>query len=177
MTQFPTGLTPTCEEVLLLPSGSTVRLPKATPTFKAWQQAVPFDSYGGKAVIDFDGEPLFAELAILRSFQKDGWTGVWVDTYRRRFCEGIDRSIELPEEMLWLLKSIYKLARAKTGCFGVFAWRDDEIMFAEPKRAARDRFRFSQLRWLDAALRSGLPEQLFLVVEWSLQGTTETALE
>jgi hypothetical protein len=24
------------------------------------------------------GEPLFAELALLRIFQKDGWEGVWV---------------------------------------------------------------------------------------------------
>jgi Holliday junction resolvase len=33
----------------------------------------------------------------------------------------------------------------RRGCWDVFAWRDGEILFAESKRAQRDRIRDSQL--------------------------------
>ena len=168
MTRIPQCLAPTCEEAVLLQSGSTVQLPKATPLFKAWRHDIPFDRYGRKAILDFRGEPLFAELVILRLFDEAGWDGVWVDTYRHCFRVSVANRIEIPKDKLRLLEEVYAAAGAKGGCFDVFVWRGDEIMFAESKRAGRDRLRTSQLRWLDAALRRGLQACSFLVVEWSL---------
>jgi hypothetical protein len=39
-------------------------------------------------VLDFDGRMAFAELAILWSVEKSGWSGVWIDTYRKAFWCG-----------------------------------------------------------------------------------------
>lgn len=151
-----------------LPSGHVASVPKANPQFKAWPDEVPFNRYGNKAVLDFQGKPLFAELVILRLFEEIGWSGVWVDTYRRRFRTGVDECTEIPAEKLRLLEKIYATAGASSGCFDVFVWREEEIVFAESKRAGRDRIRPSQSRWLDATLRSDIALSSLLVVEWTL---------
>jgi hypothetical protein len=44
----------------------------------------PFDgfTYGGKPIVDHDGNPVFAEFALLRMMLADKtWDGVWVETY------------------------------------------------------------------------------------------------
>jgi hypothetical protein len=43
------------------------------------------DTYGGKTIVNLNGEALFAELAILHLVENDGWDSLWVDTYRNRF--------------------------------------------------------------------------------------------
>ena len=80
--QYPSALTPSGAETVALPSGRVIRIPKATPRFRRWTGSTVVDTYGGKAVVDLDGEPLFAELATLRLLQRDGWDGVWIDTFR-----------------------------------------------------------------------------------------------
>ena len=68
-----------------LPSGSSVDVLRCRYPFRPWKGKPIRDTYGGKAVLEFDGKPVFAELAILGTIQKAGWDGVWVDTYRRKF--------------------------------------------------------------------------------------------
>ncbi|MDZ7725469.1 MAG: hypothetical protein U5R06_22260 [candidate division KSB1 bacterium] len=41
-------------------------------------------TYLSKPLVKIDNENLFGELAILRFLQKDGWNGVWVDTFHGR---------------------------------------------------------------------------------------------
>lgn len=53
------------------------------------------------------------------------------------------------------------------GCWDVFAWKDDAVIFAEGKNRGKDRILDTQRRWLDAALTAGLKEESFLIVEWS----------
>ncbi|HNU57075.1 MAG TPA: hypothetical protein PKN30_10840, partial [Flavobacteriales bacterium] len=53
------------------------------------------------------------------------------------------------------------------GCWDVVAWKDDQLVFAEAKKAKHDRLRDTQVRWVEAALQCGLTEENFLVVEWS----------
>ena len=93
-------LEPTTTESLLVPSGKTVTIQKATPSFTTWRGELPSDSYGNKAVLDFDGRMGFAELVILWTLEKQGWRGVWVDTYRNCFRQdywNTKRLRELPE--------------------------------------------------------------------------------
>lgn len=144
---------------------------KATPVFDRWRGDPPEDTYGGKQVLDFNGAPLFAELVILRHFETAGWQGAWIDTYRGRILLGMAQPTQLPDAQRRLLDSIYSRAGARHGCFDVFAWRDDDVLFAESKRAKRDRIRASQIRWLQAALESGVEISSLLVVEWSLAFT------
>ena len=166
---YPEELSPTCAEAFTLLTGEVVSLPKCRPKFAPWQGAVAFDTYGKKTVLDFCGEPVFAELAILRVFERAGWNGVWVDTYRGRYRTAVEQEVSLPVERHDLLQRIRRAAGARGGCFDVFVWSSQRVVFAESKRDGHDRVRPSQLRWLRAALKSGLPRQSFLVVEWSLQ--------
>ena len=152
-----------------LPSGRSVSIPKTTPKFDLWRETVPFDRYGNKPVLSFDRQPLFAELVILRTLEGDGWTGAWVDTYRRCFRREVSAKVELPQDIAAQLKGIHAKTGSRGGCFDVVAWRDRQILFAESKWADRDQIRSSQLRWLEAALSSGFEPESFLIVEWSLR--------
>ena len=169
LADLPSALLPTSVEVFSLSKGNEIRVPKATPSFIRWHgDPIPNDR-GKKPVLDWGGEPLFAELVILRLLQTKGWEGVWVDTYGKARRRSLYDNVLLPEQAESLLKRIRIRAGIDGGCFDVFVWKEDEIMFAESKRAGRDRFRASQLRWLDGALQSGLQVRSFLVVEWSLK--------
>jgi hypothetical protein len=168
--RYPDLLVPITIEVIELPSGETVRIPKTEPTFNLWKGKPISDTYGDKTILDFDGEPVFAELAILRILQKDGWQGVWVDSFRKKFRTNYPvNSVALPPKQQRLLSEIYEKAGSNKGCWDVFCWRDDGTqLFAESKRQGRDRMRNSQRCWLEAAIKYGLPGAAFLVVEWKV---------
>jgi hypothetical protein len=168
---IPTLLQPNSIEFFIFNSNQTVEIPKVKITFDKWA-GTPFeDTYNNKPVLDFNGEPVFAELAILRIFQSEGWNGVWVDTYRRKYRNGYwdeNSLVQLPPAKQLLLNNIYKIAGIKSGCWDVFCWRDDEVIFAESKLRMKDKIRHNQILWLEAALKYGLKEDSFLMVEWDL---------
>ena len=62
-----------------------MQIPKVAPVFRLWSGEFTGDTYGNKPLFDVDGTPMVAELAILRLFLKDGWDGVWVDTFRKKY--------------------------------------------------------------------------------------------
>jgi len=154
-----------------LPSGKEIRIRKLKLSFGVWKGKAVKDSYGGKTVIDCDGEPLFAELAVLRTLQKEGWQGAWVDSYRKKFrvgLPGVVEPINLPEKPKKLFDDISSRAGGFKGCWDVFAWKDDDYLFLELKRESRDHIRDSQIKWLEAALGSGVPSDSFAILEWIL---------
>jgi hypothetical protein len=155
------------------PMGEAVLVRKCVLMFRRWQGPPPVDSYGGKACVDLDGEPLFAELAILRLLNRSAWAGVWVDTYRRRFLERMPTQNTIASKLPAARQACFDAICAanggsRSGCWDVFAWRGDEVLFAESKRQKRDRMRETQYRWLQAAVRTGLSKDSFVVVEWNL---------
>jgi len=155
-----------------LPSGKEIRIRKFELSFGLWKGESVKDSYGGKAIIDCDGEPLFAELAVLRTLQKDGWQGAWVDSYRKKFrigLPGIVEPIELPEKPKKLFDDISTKVGGFRGCWDVFAWKEDDYLFLELKREAKDYIRESQIKWLESALESGVPSDSFAILEWTLE--------
>lgn len=158
-------------ELFSLSSGDQVSIQKYFLHFNEWKGAPIPNTYNGKAVIDWNGEPVFAELAVLRLFQSNGWDGVWVDSYRRKYRDGLPDvadPVELPEKQRQLINSI----RAKTGrhggCWDVLVWKGDQIMFLELKRKKKDRVQASQDQWLEASLSQGLKSSTFALVEWDL---------
>ncbi|MDW8326180.1 MAG: hypothetical protein RMK99_06405 [Anaerolineales bacterium] len=167
--QYPKLLCPVAYEECKLISGPVVRLPKATSTFRRWRGVSPIDTYGSKPIIDIDGSPGYAELAILKLLQKENWQGVWIDTFRKVRRSAIDICAHLPPDQDKLLEKIYTTAGTKSGCFDVFCWRPDGVLFVEAKQKGRDRIRQTQIRWLSAALQIGIPIGSFLVVEWQAE--------
>ena len=162
-----------CSEIFSLPTGADISIQKYFLTFIPWEGVPIPNTYNSKPVIDWNGEPVFAELAVLRLFQSHGWTGVWVDSYRRKYRIGlldVAEPIELPEKQKQLIESI----RAKTGrhggCWDVFVWKGDEMLFIELKRQKKDSIRETQIQWLEKSLDYGLMKENFAFIEWATSG-------
>jgi hypothetical protein len=111
--------------------------------FRSWDGPQNLDSYGDKTILDYENEPVFAELAILRVLQSEGWEGVGVDSFWLRFCVGIGKYPALPPEREALLRKIYAAAGKSGGSLDVYAWKGDHVLFAESKPRSHDRIRKS----------------------------------
>lgn len=156
-------------ESFSLPSGESLLIQKYLLNFKLWKGAPIPNTYNGKAVIDWNGEPVFAELAVLRLFQSHDWEGVWVDSYRRKYRVGLPdvvEPVELPENLNQLIESIRTKTGRSGGCWDVLVWKGEEILFLELKRSKKDRIQDSQVQWLEASLTEGLNIENFGFVEW-----------
>ena len=178
--QFPIELIPTSADLISLPSGKTVLVPKATPRFKRWEgEDVP--TFGGKAILDIGGEPLYAELAIVRLLQGRGWNSVWANSYRRTYLDKIPGlSDPLPKDYLLDTPPHQRFGDAITtfgGIWDVVAWAGDDCIFAEGKRSKKDAINENQEAWLEARLADGATPQDFLLVEWEIDDGTINLFE
>lgn len=125
-------------------------------------------------MLSFGGRPLFAELVMLKLLEREGWHGVWVDSFSRKYrihMPGSHDPVKLPKRQTYFLWNIG--AKAKTvrrgGCFDVFAWRGRKHRFVELKRRGKDRIRKSQKEWIAAAIESGVRMSNLLIVEWDTE--------
>ncbi|HKK60381.1 MAG TPA: hypothetical protein VJ937_12950 [Salinivirga sp.] len=167
---LPEDLVIVDEYTLKLPSGSNISVPLSQPIFDSWKGTQPEDTYGGKSVLEYNGEPVFAEILILRKLQEAGWDGVWVDTFRGKFLNSYypnREEVEIPENCLQLLNKIENKIGTKSGCFDIYCWKGNEVLFAEAKRQSKDRIRKSQKKWIEGALATGISRKSLLIVEWS----------
>jgi len=162
-----------------LPSGKVVHVRRDRRLFERWSGTPPDlpKIWASKGFVKYGGRPLLAELAILRSFQRDGWRGVWVNNFGHRTfltdLPGTGEPVELPTKAAHLFGRIERRNGGRAGCWDVFAWKGPRVIFAEAKRMNRDRIRPSQLRWLEAALSLGVPVSSFVVVEWDMRGRSQ----
>lgn len=167
---YPDLLIPSSVQPFTFFPNLKVLIPKVNLVFKRFAD-MPFEiTYNKKPVIDFNGERVFAEIAILRIFQNDGWDGVWVDSSRRKYRIGYwteNAIVKLQEDKQKLLEDIYDIAGIKTGCWDVFCWKGKRVVFTDSRRK-NDKFRHTEIKWLKAALKYGLKEDSFLIAEWSL---------
>ncbi len=167
----PLKLTPVDPSKLVLPSGKQVKILSACISFRPWRGVPVPDSYGGKAVVTVDGRPLFAELAILAILKRQGWDGVWGDSYRRKFrtaMPGIGDPVSLGADQQRIWERLCRKSTPFSGCWDIFAWRGRALRFIELKRKGRDRIRQSQLKWLEAALSVGIALRVFQLAEWHI---------
>lgn len=153
--------------VVTLPSGKSIRVARCSYRFTPWRGSPISDTFGRKAVLDWRGKPVFAELAILEVLQEAGWEGVWVNAYRKKFHRSMPPSVcSVPPRARAVFESI-KVEHWK-GWPDVFAWKRGNYFFLEAKRARRDRIRPNMLAWLQAALQARIKLKSFLIVEWEL---------
>lgn len=159
------------DEIFRLSNDESVSIQKYFLHFKPWQGTPIANTYNGKAVIDWNGEPVFAELAVLRLFQSHGWDGVWVDSYRRKYRVGLPDVVEpvaLPPQIDQLVESIRAKTGRSGGCWDVLVWKVTQVLFLELKRSKKDRIQESQIQWLEASLAEGLKVENFGFVEWEI---------
>lgn len=124
-------------------------------------------------MINYKGNAIFAELAILNLLKESGWEGVWVETYGGiHFLKDMPggwklakNSVSIPTEKEVLLQNIFKVAKT-TACFDVFAWKDNDILFCESKHKGKDRLTKAQTKFIEGALSCGIPEDSLIIVEW-----------
>ena len=154
---------------VLLPSDRTVDVPTYQCRFVAWNgdpALRPLYNRNPKTVASVRGTPLFTELAVLRALEGMGWSGVWIDSYSRRYLSdwvGGPVTAELAREQEDILR---RMPEAR-GCWDIFAWREGDVLFAEVKQQGKDRLTLPQRRWLKAALNAGFALSQFRLVEWT----------
>jgi hypothetical protein len=141
------------------------------PVATGFQQA-----WASKPQVSCDGQAMFAEIAVLSLFQKEGWDGVWVDAQRRRYFSRmptLSKGVTLDAYVAQLLARVAS-AGGGTGaaCWELILWHGRSVFFAAVRDASSlaeggPLLRKGEVAWLESALRSGLAPQQFVVVEWS----------
>ena len=178
-TMYPNLLQPNSTEDFVI-SGKTIKIPKCIIQFKKWNGVGLKETFGGKSVIDMNGKPMFAELAIMNLFIQSGWKAVWVETYARlkkdpfymsvwdfeKTYKNQTHSLLLEKEMSEMLAKISEIKGSYSGCWDVLGWNNKQIIFAESKRMKKDSIRQTQIGWLEAGLKYGLHLENFMVVQW-----------
>jgi len=176
---YPSLLKPTDIELFVL-NNETFEIPKCILTFKQWEGLPIANTFGGKPLIDFDGTPMFAELALMKLFKIAGWNSRWIETYGAKatvpyhFSDWIDG--KLTEQPIDLIQEEHILAKLNeislinkgtySGCWDVLGWLNDKMVFAELKRTKKDRIRNTQCNWLSSCMAYGLTIDNFLIVQW-----------
>jgi len=115
---------------------------------------------------------VYAEIAFVRLLGRAGWNAVWIDNYKGKSWRDMPyrkRVAGLPDAEQTLYDEI-EHASGRGGCWDIWAWRGNQHLFVEAKRIGRDKIRTNQLRWLEAATSVGLPQSLFCVAGWFLEG-------
>ena len=164
LSSYPSG-----QETIILPSGKEVNVKKYFLKFKPWQ-GEPINTYGGKAVIDFNGQPEYAETAVLKLFKQNGWDGVWVD--KKLYRTGIlgNDTVKLPDDKHEILDQIRTNISGSGGCWDLFLWKDGQITFVELKKSKEDKVRSSQIGWLEESIKFGFNSSNYIFVEWNITG-------
>lgn len=173
--ELPSILMPDGEISVSLPSGKAADLPTCHPKFSLWKGPVVDFDYGGKPLIDYNDEPIFAELAILRVLLEDGWNGAWVETYggihflreMPNSWKLLSHSIDIPQEKREIISQIQKTAKT-SACFDVFAWKGSRILFCEAKNKGKDKLTIGQLKFIEGALSCGISSESLLIAEWEM---------
>lgn len=157
-----------------LPDGGTVSIrtlriafSRATPN-RLPEGTLP-PTYTSKPLVSVNGAAMFGELAILRWLEKDGWDGVWMDTFHgAKFWKAMPHK-SLPVVLPPAARALYDAIKAvnggkASGAFDVMAWRNGDFAFLEYKGEG-DRSNRNEARWIAAALAAGvLPTQLWFVL-------------
>ena len=149
--------------------------------FRLWLGESPGSNYGGKPIIDFDGTPAFAEIAIVRAMRDAGWSAVWVSQAfgRLKFRDtfwGEPTTPRVPGSVVSLLTEVATSRDGSyKGTWDVVAWpassvnpAPHELRFIESKRHGRDNIDREQVKWYEAMRARGAVPSQFLVVDWKI---------
>lgn len=161
--------------------GQNIDIPKCIVLFDKWTGESIKETFGGKPLLNFNERAMFAELAIMLTFQNEGWETRWVETYGKKepICltdwkdDKYKNQVHQPfkdEGIITLLAKIAKLnANSYSGCWDVVAKKGEHIVFVESKRTKKDTIRLSQVNWLTSGLLYGLKPHNFFLIQWDFR--------
>jgi hypothetical protein len=157
-------------EEIMLTSGP-VKVSKFSWLFRSWAGTPLDDTYGRKAVLDSEGIPVFAELALIPVLKQHGSSGaVWVDSYHRCFRDAMPPAVcKPPDQIHEVYERIATINGGRRGCWDVLAWNGDGVTFVECKRKRKDRMTSNEVKWLESALKAGLRLENFSICEWKIE--------
>ena len=157
-----------------------LEIPKCKVSFDKWLGQPIENTFGGKPLLNFEGTPVFAELLISKIFKNEGWNTRWIETYGKPklspiyledwidspYKNQINHPIE-NEQINDLLTAIaVENGNTFGGCWDIFSWKGDNVIFAESKRNKKDSIRSTQENWINSGLKIGLKPHNFMMVEW-----------
>ena len=150
----------------ILPSSREVQVKHIAIDLPLWTGERPQSDWNGKPIVGPPRRP-FAELAILESYEVEGWEGAWVSSSKTFRTSWEPRGyIELPEYVSMLYQELQQKSQQRNGCWDILCWRDGQIKFTESKwTIPKDSIQKTQLVWLEAALDIGISLDNFVVYE------------
>ena len=148
---YPTKLIPKEIELFKLKE-FVVEIPKSILLLDKWIGQPVKENFGGKPIVMVDNKPMFAELAIMKTFIADDWDARWVETYARANREPIcliewkddvyknqNHIPILDADIKKMLAEIAKInSNSYSGCWDVLAWKNGTVIFSESKRSKKD---------------------------------------
>jgi hypothetical protein len=137
--------------------------------FEIWEGKPIENNYGGKTVLFYNNQPFFSELVALQIFIEQGFNGVWVDTFKKKYRIGLPENTEpvfLPTEIQNKLEVLLKINGSSKGVWDLLLWKNDQLKFVELKRITKDKIRTTQINFLKSCLSCGLKTDQFEILEW-----------
>jgi hypothetical protein len=137
-----------------------------------WKGALPKTHMAvpNKLALEFEGVPLYPEFIVLRLLERDGWGAAWRKNWGgTAFWRQIGEVVEPSPRA----RSVFDQVSARAeyaGAWDILAWRGREVLFVLSKPVGNDRITAYQARWLDTALRMGVPLSCFAIVEYATAG-------
>jgi hypothetical protein len=127
--------------------------------------------YSMMPLVMVDKQAMFAELAVLGLFTKEGWDGVWADAFHRKYFNRMPNQSKGASLATYINQTLARIAgnngQSRSGCWDLILWLDRTLLFVQLKSAAaREEIKGARIGWLDAALKSGFSLSQFMVVEW-----------
>ncbi len=176
---YPPIFKPTVVQIFHI-EGQTFQIPKCNVKFEKWSGPPINETFGRKPLVCVDNHAMFAELAIRKYFEIDGWDARWVETYGKvkpmymsewkddKYRNQIHHPFTNNHIDNILANIAIENSNSYSGCWDVVACKGDRIIFAESKHANKDRIRTTQVNWLASGIRYGLKTDNFLVVQWDM---------
>lgn len=161
----------------------SVTIPERNVTFPKWAGKPLMNDFGRKGVVEFDGKPMFAELALAEILKREGYSVRWEEIYGHSnklpiFLDqwderGFKHQVNVAITDEWVMEALAQIAHLNndsySGCWDVIAWKDGKLLFGECKRKKRDAIKDTQISWMNAGLQYGLTPENFLILQWDFE--------
>jgi hypothetical protein len=189
--QLPEELLPVDDLYLSLGAGKQIAVHRYRAKLHGCPEkpAISLDrAYSAKPLVMVEKQAMFPELAVLTFFRRKGWDGAWVDLSHRKFFDRMpnqSKGISLGAQANQAIARISQYNdNSRAGCWDLVLWADRTVAFAavvvvpggpdEAPVSARGpsaketagALGEPRMRWLAAAVKSGMAAAQFAVVEW-----------